>query len=130
MRFSVYDGISAAAPSGEQHPSNVAVLAVGDTEEWLRRRQPFPPGGRVILASFHDLSRELLARIKPRLVVSPLLARDFDCIDLAQILFALGYGGQYRVISGEIPNPRIVLAEIKTLCPGLDFAILQAPPPE
>lgn len=117
-----------ASTSGEQRQSRVSILAVGDTTEWLRRRQPVPPGGRIILASFNDLSQELLARMRPKLVLSPLLARDFDCIDLAQMLFALGFGGQYRVITGDIPNPMIVTAEIRSQCPGLDFDVLQTLP--
>lgn len=113
-----------AAPAGEGHAPFVSVLAVGDTDEWLRRKRPVPPGGRIILTSFADLSRELLDRVKPRLVLSPLLARDFDCIDLAQMLFTLGFAGQYRVVSSDLPDPRVVVAEIRGLCPGLDFGIV------
>lgn len=79
-----------------------------------------------MLAAFTDLSFELLDRVKPRVVLSPLLAREFDCIDLAQLLFALGFDGRYRVLSAEIPNPHIVKAEIRSQCPGLDFEILQS----
>lgn len=128
MRRIVDEALPHVTPAGEQRRNRIAILAVGDTEEWLRHRQPVPPGGRIILASFEDLSRELLARVRPRLVLSPLLARDFDCIDLAQMLFALGYAGQYRVVSSDIPDPRIVTAEIRTLCPGLDFEVLHALP--
>lgn len=117
-----------AASWGEQRSAGISVLAVGDTAEWLRRRQPVPPGGRIILASFSDLSQDLLARVRPKLVLSPLLARDFDCIDLAQMLFALGFGGQYRVVSSEVPNPLIVATEIRSLCPGLDFGVLSTLP--
>ncbi|MEO1238669.1 MAG: hypothetical protein AAFW64_03220 [Pseudomonadota bacterium] len=99
---------------------------MGDTDEWLRRKQPVPPGGRILLASFSDLSFELLDSVKPRIVLSPLLAREFDCIDLAQLLFALGFDGKYRVLSSDIPNPQIVKAEIRTQCPGLDFEILHS----
>lgn len=125
MRRIVEDGLMSVAASGEQHGARVAVLAVGDTEAWLRENRPVPPGGRIILASFKDLSQDLLARIRPALVVSPLLARDFDCIDLSQMLYGLGFGGKYRVISEHIPNPEIVLAEIRNLCPGLDFDLVQ-----
>ena len=125
MRRIVEDSLMSVAPGGEQHGARVAILAVGDTEAWLRKKRPVPPGGRIILASFSDLSHDLLARIRPALVVSPLLARDFDCIDLAQMLHALGYGGRYRVISDHLPDPRIVLAEIRSQCPGLDFDVLQ-----
>ena len=128
MRRLTDEALPFAAPAGESHARNVAILAVGDTAEWLRRRKPVPPGGRIILASFSDLSQSLLDRLRPKLVLSPLLARDFDCIDLAQMLFTLGFTGQYRVISNDLPDPRIVLAEIRALCPGLDFDVLQTLP--
>lgn len=126
MRRLGTDAIAVSAPAGEQNRNRIAILAVGDTDEWLRRKQPVPPGGRILLAAFTDLSFELLDRIKPRVVLSPLLAREFDCIDLAQLLFALGFDGKYRVLSAEIPNPHIVKAEIRSQCPGLDFEILQS----
>lgn len=127
MRRTIDGALGHAAPAGESYSGNVSVLAVGDTAEWLRRRQPVPPGGRIILAAFSDLSRPLIERLKPRLVVSPLLARDFDCLDLAQLLFALGYTGQYRVLSNDLPNPRLVVAEARALCPALDFDVLAVP---
>lgn len=128
MRRLIDDSLPQAVPAGESYARGVAVLAVGDTAEWLRRNKPVPPGGRIILASFSDLSRQLLDRVRPRLVLSPLLAREFDCIDLAQMLFTLGYTGQYRVITNDLPDPRVVVAEIRQFCPGLDFAILTTLP--
>lgn len=128
MRNVMKDMPPLAAPAGERYTGNVAVLAVGDTAEWLRRKQPVPPGGRIILASYGDLSRQLLERVRPKLVLSPLLARDFDCIDLAQMLHSLGFTGQYRVITSDLPDPRVVSAEIGQLCPGLDFAVLSTLP--
>ncbi|MEM9708906.1 MAG: hypothetical protein AAF871_08945 [Pseudomonadota bacterium] len=121
----LFDGpASSFAPSGERHQGRVVILAVGDTEEWLRQKRQVPPGGRIILAAFSDLSRELLDQINPMTVLSPVLARDFDCIDLAQMLFAVGYPGQYRVFSNDLPSPKIIRTEIRSLCPGLDFDVV------
>ena len=128
MRWIGNDIAQHAAPWGDLRGVRVSILAVGDTTEWLRQRQPLPPGGRIILASFSDLSQDLVSRIRPKLVLSPLLARDFDCIDLAQMLHVLGFAGQYRVISENVPDPAIVKTEIKSMCPGLDFGILSQLP--
>lgn len=126
MRREVGDVVPSVAPSGESEYRRVAVLAIGDTDEWLRRRRPVPPGGRIILAGFNDLTQDFLRQVNPQLVLSPLLARHFDCIDLAQLLFALGFAGQYRVYATDIPNPEIILQEIRAVCPGLDFGILDS----
>ena len=75
-------------------------------------------------ASFEDISEELIARLCPTVVLSPVLARNFDCIDLAQKLFSLRFAGRYRAVSDELPDPEMVEREMRHLCPGLDFGIL------
>jgi hypothetical protein len=60
-------------------------------------------------------------------VLSPLLARGFKCIDLAQVLRAMGFEGRHRAIDDMLPNPEIVRRRIVDLCPGLDFGVIMIP---
>ena len=66
----------------------------------------------------------LLEVLAPKLVVSPVLARRFDCVDLAIRLATLGYSGAYRAFSTDLPRPELIDSEIRVLCPTLDFAIV------
>ena len=100
------------------------VLAVGSPIEWERKNPSFRRPGNVIFVAFGEIDGDLLDRLKPSAVVSPALAWDFDCIDLAVLLRDLNYGGLYRATAVELPKPELVEAEISQLCPGLDFAII------
>ncbi len=57
-------------------------------------------------------------------VFSPVVGDTYDCIDVAQHLFAAGFSGSYRVMAPDLPNPGILRQEIGSLCPGLDFDIV------
>ncbi|MEM9970311.1 MAG: hypothetical protein AAF762_04335 [Pseudomonadota bacterium] len=106
------------------HDETVAILAVGDPAEWLRRGHRLPTDSSVAFASIDGVTPEALDRMSPTCVLSPALSHRFDCIDLAQILYAYGYKGRYRAMSHELPRPELVEREIAQLCPGLDFGIL------
>ena len=76
-------------------------------------------------ARLADLDAQLLARIEPGLVVSPLFDGTVDCVDVAYRLSMLGFMGQYRAVAERLPHPAIVRREVKSLCPRLDFDIIE-----
>jgi hypothetical protein len=112
------------ASAADHTDSVAAVLAVGDTMEWTARRRRLPSDGNVIFAEFHEVTEGLLALLAPRLILSPLLARTFDCVDLAQRLGTLGYRGPYRAIDTGLPDPALIVREVRSLVPGLDFGVV------
>lgn len=115
-----------AGPASEhRHPATI--LAVGDLQEWRRSGRDIPADGKIAFTDFRSVSEELFQLIAPHLVLSPLLARGFDCIDLAQVLHAIGFKGRYRAIAEVLPNPEIIRREIVDLCPGLDFDVIVMP---
>lgn len=102
----------------------VDVLAVGDTREWQRLKGDIPVSSQIAFTDFPDLSSALISVMRPDLVVSPLLTSTFDCIDLSTWLASIKFQGQYRAISFDLPRPDIVIREIKSLCPDLDFDVV------
>jgi len=104
---------------------DVAVMAVGDSVESYSRT--FDARSLVAYVAFDELSRDLLRRLSPKKVISPLLANRFDAIDLAQMLVSLGFSGQYVAIASTLPDPSLVQRDIRSLCPTLDFSIIEAP---
>lgn len=86
-------------------------------------RGRFGPGIEVV--NFPAVTAELLAGFDPHFVVSPMLTPSFDILDLALVLSQLRYHGAYRVLTETpLPNPDLVLREVRLHCPGLDIDLL------
>ena len=80
--------------------------------------------GEIAYSELHELTEATLTALGPGLVLSPVVAPTFDCIDVALLLKGLGYRGSYRALSVPLPNPDIVRREIRALCPDLDFDVV------
>lgn len=104
--------------------STATVLAVGDTRAWEAHGQGVPSDHHVVYVDFQDVCRDLMHRVSPRLVVSPILARNFDCVDLAELLGRLRYAGRYRAFGPQLPDPRMITREVRSLVPALDFDVM------
>ncbi len=100
------------------------ILAVGDVRNWISRGRVLPSDSQITFAEFHEITEELLRTLTPDIVMSPVLTRGFDCLDLAQALQEGGFRGRLRVVAPEMPNPHIIQTEIKALCPELDVAFI------
>jgi hypothetical protein len=98
------------------------VLAVGDSEEWLRQGHELPPEN-VVFVAFGDLSEGTLARFRPTVIVSPVLANEYDCIELTLLLRNVGYKGIYRAVGHNMPRPELIEREVSQLYPELNFQI-------
>lgn len=107
-------------------PTRVLVLAVGDTRKWDQAGNLLPTGTQIAFAAIEDITEDFLTIIEPETIISPVLARSFDCADLAEQLHALRFRGRYRAISDDLPNPDLIRREICQLCPGLDFEIVSS----
>lgn len=102
----------------------ITILAVGSPDAWLRDVGCLPRPGNVAYVAFNDVTGDLLQELRPETVVSPALARDFDCIDLAMLLCALRFTGSYKATAFGLPKPKLIEAEIAQLCPRLNFEII------
>ena len=105
---------------------DVTILAIGEPDEWRRSGGVIPSEDVIAFCQFSEVSDELLQRLSPSLILSPVLARRFDCIDLATRLYQLSFKEKYRAIASNMPNPDIIEREIRSLCPTLNFAVIQS----
>ena len=105
------------------HSNSVKVLAVGEPEDWLRQGKALPTGSLAFVA-YHEVSAETLGQHQPEVVYSPVLARSFDCIELAMLLHNLGFGGTYNAYASDLPKPELVEREVRQICPRLLFRIV------
>ena len=102
----------------------VSVLAVGEPDEWERQGCLTSSLGNMVFVAFHEVPGGLLDELQPSTVVSPALAKGFDCIDLAILLNRLNFNGNYRAMADNLPKPSLIEAEIAQLCPRLHFEII------
>lgn len=77
---------------------------------------------------FRALDAALLARVAPGVIISALAQRDFDVLDVALRLAELGFRGRYRAITRYLPNPRVVVHEVRAVAPFIDFDVVFFPP--
>ena len=108
----------------ERREGQPVILAVGEMSGWSTRGEGLPLNSAITFIEFRELSTDVLERVRPDIVLSPLLCSSFDCMDLAQTLDALGFTGRYRAMSGQVPQPDLVRREIHACCPGLDFDLI------
>lgn len=82
-------------------------------------------GEDIGVVDFGSLDAELLRSFDPHFVVSPILTPGFDIIDLGVKLWQLRYAGAYRVLTdAPMPDPGLVLREVRAQCPGLDIDLI------
>ncbi|MEO9824427.1 MAG: hypothetical protein ABJF50_08435 [Paracoccaceae bacterium] len=99
-----------------------SVLAVGDPDEWHRQGHVFPPNNMPFI-TFKEVTEATLEQYKPELIISPVLALEFDCIELTLLLRNLGYKGEYRAVAQDMPKPALIEREVSQLYPDLKFKI-------
>ena len=90
----------------------------GDEGPEILRRQGYR------FACFSDLDGPLLQAVHPDMIVSALIGDHFDAVDVARRLSELGYCGPYRALSTPLPRPAIVMSEVRSAAPGLDFDLV------
>ncbi|WP_284163326.1 hypothetical protein [Frigidibacter sp. SD6-1] len=61
----------------------------------------------------------------PDAVLAPLLAPDFDILDVAERLTRLGFRGILLISTPRLPNPGTVLAEIRGACTGFRAELVE-----
>lgn len=82
-------------------------------------------GEGIEVVDFATLTAGLLHDFRPHFVVSPIVTPSFDVLDLARLLCQLRYSGAYRVLTeGRLPDPDLVLREVRSQCPGIDVDVL------
>lgn len=101
------------------------VLVVGDLKRWRSTDPKLRDLHGSVFKSFGEVTADLLNTLCPTLVVSDLMADNFDGLDLARKLSSLGFEGQYRALTYGLPNRLMVLTEVRMVAPKLDFNILE-----
>lgn len=99
-------------------------LVIGMVTDWVSAGKPLPQDPTLKYVELDEISDDLLTQFAPEVVLSPLVGKGFDAIDVAVRLTSCGYKGRLRATSPDLPNPKIVAKEIRSICPGIDFDLL------
>ena len=111
------------APASGVSPRKM-VLVVGDARSMQTDIGTRIIGNGFAYADIQQIGAELIDTLAPDIVISALFTPSFDCIDLAQILEALGYSGSYCAVSSPLPAPELIRREIRNFCPRLRFELI------
>lgn len=109
--------------AGNAVPGNrvLSILVVGNLASWRKAGREIPRLPGFHFTAFDDVTAELLRVTAPDLVLSALMGDGYDAIELARCLALLDFAGRYRALTSGLPNPRVVLAEVHQVAPGIDF---------
>lgn len=118
---------NAAAQPQAPETCTLRKLIIGDVDRWAAAGRFTVSHGCFELCMPQALSVDVLREFCPEIVLSPLFGDDFDVIDIATILRRLGYRDRYLAIAPYMPNTSIIVAEVATVAPAIDFDILVMP---
>lgn len=102
-------------------PLDPLVLSIGVEQE------PGPvPGDKHTLLEmeFDALSADVIRRMAPDKVICWLFCARYDVHDVADMLQAAGYRGQFLAVAAHLPRKGMITREIRSRFPGLDFRLI------
>lgn len=109
-----------ASPPIAMEGEKVAAL---DCDLFLGPDGPLPMTG-VTQLTFADLSPERLAALDPGLIILPLFTASHDAMTVIERLEELGYAGRLTVLAPQLPRPRLVERELRSLGPGTRLTLI------
>ncbi len=116
-----------APSSANGNGSDPVTLVVGDMARWSSRDRELPVMAGLSFVDVRDLDAALLATHSPDIIMSPLVVRDTDAVEIARTLSQLKFQGRYRVVADDIPDADVIQGEVSAAAPKIDFAIISLP---
>lgn len=120
-------GLVAPETIAEQIGAGARLLVVGPsyhTDRFLQTWHMKPHAQR----AFHALAPQLLLEQRPEVVLSPLLAPDFDILDVVDRLIRIGFTGRLVAVAGCLPDAVAVQSEVRQQCTRFQFDLVELAP--
>jgi len=108
--------------------NKLLILVVGDIDQWIASGRDLPRIAQTRFCAFSELTAVLLAELQPDIILCPLLAENFDVLDIVAVLDFFEFPGRIRALAPPFPNPEIITREVKVEFPSLDFDIIEVRP--
>ena len=84
-------------------------------------------GSVLVNVRLEELDLDLLHRVKPDCVLTPLVGIGCDVLDVASRLTKLGYQGLLLAVTDPLPNPHVIKAEIQASIGAIRFDLIEIP---
>ena len=79
----------------------------------------------IVSITYASLTPATVAKVRPDLVLAPLLGAGFDIVDIGARLEAMGYRARLRAFHTPLPDAAAVVREVCSQFRGLDFALVE-----
>lgn len=79
---------------------------------------------RLVEIAWPDLCAETFHQHKAVVVACPLIAAKGDSFQVIEALKELGYCGSVLVVAPKLPDPELVLAELRGMAPELSISLI------
>jgi hypothetical protein len=121
--------LTAPAPlrtdSREELANAGSVLLIEATQA-LSMLAPRPGVQTVVITHRRLLSAGMLQTVRPEIIVAPLIAPEWDLVDLGAALESFGYRGTVHALTRPLPRGELILGELSALYARLTFRLLDA----
>lgn len=114
--------------AGLDDAPGVRILVVGDLARWKTRGRLHDMQADCEFIAIADLTNQTIRATAPDVVVSALVAADFDATDVARRLRAARFAGRYCAVANDLPDEKIIYQEIRSIAPLLAFDLINLPP--
>ena len=102
----------------------LTVLVI-EAPDAMRFLGPRPDGQAVVLTHMRLLSAQMLNTVRPDAIIGPLIASNWDIVDLGITLESLGYSGDLFALTQPLPRAELVVREVGAVCPRLTVHLLE-----
>ncbi|PRY95132.1 hypothetical protein BCF33_0746 [Hasllibacter halocynthiae] len=108
--------------------STERILFIGERDAHPDPAALLPGAQEVRVAALSEIGADLLGAVRPTIVISPLVDRGWDAVEVADALARAGYEGRYRATADVLPDAGLVRREVRRVARALDFDVLVTGP--
>lgn len=110
--------------SSNLESKHALTLIVGDLESWVHKGREIPDIDGYQFIDISNLTPTFLKELAPNIILSSLVGANFDAIEIARKLGRIDFSGAYRILTHNVPDVGLVLAEVRSAAPRLDVDII------
>lgn len=113
-------------PDCREELANAGSVLLIEASQAMSLLNPRPGVQTVVITHRRLLSAIMLQTVRPDVIVAPLIAPQWDLVELGAALRGFGYRGTVHALTRPLPRGELILGELSCLYPDLAFRLLEA----